>query len=68
MGAANGDAVLAMAGGSVSGLMISLANLHIRDALVLYITGDDRIPIRCALERSHLGWNRIGGFRHGHDM
>jgi AsmA family protein len=56
MGTANGDAVVAMAGGSVSGLMVSLANLHIGDALVLYITGDDRIPIRCAL--SHLKFNR----------
>ena len=49
MGTANGDAVLAMAGGSVSGLMVSRANLHIGDAPVLYISGDDRIPIRCAL-------------------
>jgi AsmA family protein len=56
MSTANGDAVVAMAGGSVSGLMVSLANLHIGDALVLYITGDDRIPIRCAL--SHLNFNR----------
>ncbi len=41
----------AMADGSVSSLMVSLAGLQIADALVLYITGDNRIPIRCALGR-----------------
>ena len=51
MGSANGDIVTTMAGGSISGLMVSLAGLQIGDALVLYITGDNRIPIRCALAR-----------------
>jgi hypothetical protein len=51
MDTADGDVVLAMAGGSVSGLMVSLAGLQIGDALVLYITGDNRIPVRCALGR-----------------
>jgi hypothetical protein len=51
MGSANGDVVATMSGGSISGLMVSLAGLEIGDALVLYITGDNRIPIRCALAR-----------------
>ena len=51
MGTADGDIVLAMAGGSVSGLMVSLAGLQLGDALVLYVTGDNRIPVRCALGR-----------------
>ena len=51
MGTADGDIVTTMAGGSVSGLIVDLAGLQIGDALVLYITGDHRIPIRCALGR-----------------
>jgi hypothetical protein len=51
MGTADGDIVTTMAGGSVSGLIADLAALQIGDALVLYITGDHRIPIRCALGR-----------------
>jgi uncharacterized protein involved in outer membrane biogenesis len=51
MGTASGDIVLAMTGGSISGLIVSLAGLQIADALVLYITGDNRIPIRCAMGR-----------------
>ena len=51
MGTADGDFVTTMAGGSVSGLIVDLAGLQIGDALVLYITGDHRIPIRCALGR-----------------
>ena len=51
MGTAGGDFVTTMAGGSVSGLIVDLAGLQIGDALVLYITGDHRIPIRCALGR-----------------
>jgi hypothetical protein len=57
MGTANGDISAAMAGGTISGLMVSLAGLQIGNALVLFITGDDRIPIRCALGRLN--------FRHG---
>jgi AsmA family protein len=45
------EAGKAAAGGSVSGLIVDLAGLQIGDALVLYITGDHRIPIRCALGR-----------------
>jgi uncharacterized protein involved in outer membrane biogenesis len=51
MGTSNGYIDLAMQGGSVSDLMVSLAGLQIVDALVLYVTGDHRIPIRCALGR-----------------
>jgi AsmA family protein len=51
MGSADGDIVTTMAGGSVSGLMVSLAGLQIGSALVLYITGDNRIPIRCSIAR-----------------
>jgi AsmA family protein len=56
MGTADGDFVTTMAGGSVSGLIVDLAGLQIGDALVLYITGDHRILIRCALGR--LKFNR----------
>jgi hypothetical protein len=56
MGSATGDAVLAMAGGSISGLLVDLAGLQVGDALVLFITGDHRIPIGCALGR--LEFNR----------
>ena len=48
---ANGNAALAMTGGSISGLLIDLAGLDIGHALILYITEDHRLPIRCALGR-----------------
>jgi uncharacterized protein involved in outer membrane biogenesis len=51
MGTSNGHIELVMDGGSVSDLMVSLAGLQIIDALALYVTGDHRIPIRCALGR-----------------
>ena len=51
MGTADGDAEVAMAGGTVSELMVAAANLQIIDALLLYVTGDHQIPIRCALAR-----------------
>jgi AsmA family protein len=51
MGTANGNIAAAMAGGTISGLMVSLAGLQIGNALVLYITGDNRIPLQCALGR-----------------
>jgi AsmA family protein len=57
MGSADGNIDMAMAGGTVSSLMVSLAGLQIADALVLYITGDNRIPIGCAVGRLD--------FRHG---
>ena len=51
MGTANGHMALALGGGSVSSLMVSLAGLQIFDALVLYVAGDNRIPIKCAVSR-----------------
>ncbi len=51
MGSANGYLAFALGGGSVSSLMVSLAGLQIFDALVLYVTGDNRIPIKCAVGR-----------------
>ena len=51
MGTANGHMAFALGGGSVSSLMVSLAGLQIFDALVLYVAGDNRIPIKCAVSR-----------------
>ena len=51
MGTADGHLALALGGGSVSSLMVSLAGLQIFDALILYVTGDHRIPIKCAVGR-----------------
>jgi uncharacterized protein involved in outer membrane biogenesis len=51
MGSADGHISFAMAGGSVSNLMVSLAGLQLADALALYVTGDNTIPLRCALGR-----------------
>ena len=51
MSGANGHVEAAMTGGSVSSLMVSLAGLQLFDALILYIAGDHRIPILCALGR-----------------
>jgi len=56
MGSANGYVALALGGGSVSSLMVSLAGLQIFDALILYVTSDQRIPIKCAVGR--LNFNR----------
>lgn len=50
-GSANGEGGLAMTGGSISGLLIDLAGLDIGHALILYITEDQRLPIRCAMGR-----------------
>ncbi|HEY1723141.1 MAG TPA: AsmA family protein [Magnetospirillaceae bacterium] len=49
MGTARGTIAVGMTDGSVSNLMVSLAGLEIIDALVVYVTGDNQIPIRCAL-------------------
>ncbi len=54
MGVADGHVVLALGGGSISSLMVSLAGLQLFDALVLYVTGDKRIPILCAVGRMNL--------------
>jgi uncharacterized protein involved in outer membrane biogenesis len=51
MSVADGHVEVALNGGSVSSLMVSLAGLQIFDALILYVTGDNRIPILCALGR-----------------
>ena len=51
MSVADGHVDAALGGGSVSSLMVSLAGLQIFDALILYVTGDNRIPILCALGR-----------------
>jgi uncharacterized protein involved in outer membrane biogenesis len=51
MGGADGHVDMALGGGSVSSLMVSLAGLQLFDALILYVTGDHRIPIQCALGR-----------------
>jgi uncharacterized protein involved in outer membrane biogenesis len=51
MGTANGDVEVVMTGGSISSLMVSEASLQLFDALILYVTGDHRIPILCAAGR-----------------
>ena len=51
MGGADGRVVVATTGGSVSSLMVALAGLQLFDALILYVTGDNRIPILCAAGR-----------------
>jgi uncharacterized protein involved in outer membrane biogenesis len=57
MATADGQVAAALGGGSVSSLMVSLAGLQIFDALILYVTGDHRIPIKCAVGRLN--------FKHG---
>jgi AsmA family protein len=51
MSVADGHIAVALGGGSISSLMVSLAGLQLFDALVLYVTGDKRIPILCAVGR-----------------
>jgi len=51
MATADGHIVAGWGGGSVSSLMVSLAGLQIFDALILYVTGDNRIPVKCAVGR-----------------
>ena len=52
MGTANGEFSLAMTGGSISGLLVALAGTDIIEALLIYNTGDNRIPISCATARA----------------
>ena len=59
MDTADGDIVVMMDGGWVSGLMVSLAGLQLGDALILYVTGDNRIPIRCALAHVNLNHGAV---------
>jgi uncharacterized protein involved in outer membrane biogenesis len=47
MGTADGDVRVIMDGGSISYLAVELAGLDIGQALIIYIEGDDKIPIRC---------------------
>ncbi|SEP46509.1 hypothetical protein SAMN02990966_06649 [Rhodospirillales bacterium URHD0017] len=59
MGTADGHVAAALGGGSVSSLMVSLAGLQIFDALILYVTGDNRIPIKCAIGRLNLNHGTV---------
>jgi hypothetical protein len=54
MGTSNGDVEIAMTGGTISSLMVSEASLQLFDALILYVTGDHRIPILCAAGRMNV--------------
>jgi len=46
-GNADGAVELGMTGGSFSGLILALADLDLQNALFLYITDDNQIPVRC---------------------
>lgn len=59
MSGANGHVEAASSGGSVSSLMVSLAGLQLFDALILYVTGDHRIPILCAMGRMNFNQGTI---------
>ncbi len=59
MSGANGHVEVASSGGSVSSLMVSLAGLQLFDALILYVTGDHRIPILCAMGRMNFNQGTI---------
>jgi len=59
MGTADGYFSLALGGGSVSSLMVSMAGLQIFDALILYVTGDHRIPIKCAVGRLNFNHGNV---------
>jgi uncharacterized protein involved in outer membrane biogenesis len=50
-GTASGELRAAMSGGSISALLVELIGLDIEHALILYITEDHKIPIRCAAGR-----------------
>jgi uncharacterized protein involved in outer membrane biogenesis len=47
MGTGQGDIRLGMNGGALSWLLVELAGLDIGQALILYVTEDERVPIRC---------------------
>lgn len=51
MGSADGVIAFSMQGGAISNLMVSGASLQLGSALILYIGGDNRIPLRCAMGR-----------------
>jgi hypothetical protein len=48
MSTASGKTFWSMSGGSMSGLLIEAAGLDIAEALMLYVTEDARVPVRCA--------------------
>ncbi len=51
MGTADGEVRLAMNGGEISWLLVELAGLDLGQALILYITEDNKIPVRCTAGR-----------------
>jgi uncharacterized protein involved in outer membrane biogenesis len=51
MGTSNGEVRAAMNGASISALLVELIGLDLEHALILYITKDHKIPIRCAVGR-----------------
>ncbi|MDY0873478.1 AsmA family protein [Dongia rigui] len=51
MGTGEGDIRLGMKGGAISWLLVELAGLDIGQALILYVTDDERVPIRCGAGR-----------------
>jgi len=51
MGTSEGEIRLGMQGGAMSWLLVELAGLDIGQALILYVTEDERVPIRCGAGR-----------------
>jgi len=51
MGTADGEVRLTMNGGEISWLLVELAGLDLGQALILYITEDNKIPVRCTAGR-----------------
>lgn len=47
LGTANGQVTLLMSGGEVSKLLLRLANLDVFNTLLVLMTGDKPVPIRC---------------------
>jgi len=47
MGAANGEVALIMDGGTVSEMLLRLANLDIANSILVLLGGDKQVPIRC---------------------
>ena len=59
MATGNGDAAIVMREGSISGLLVEGAALDIGEALVLFVTEDARVPIRCAGGRFRIDEGRM---------
>jgi uncharacterized protein involved in outer membrane biogenesis len=51
IGTADGEVRMAMNGGEISWLLVELAGLDLGQALILYITEDNKIPVRCTAGR-----------------